>query len=92
MSRNESDDVAFFNGSRTSRVQRPSRLLRDHWAIENSEHAVLDVVVAENRSTMAFTQHPKPPERAIAAPSMHHSFQCGCLQWGCRQGANSWRV
>ncbi|MEZ6148140.1 MAG: hypothetical protein R3B91_22445 [Planctomycetaceae bacterium] len=49
----ESHDVALFISSLPPRVRRLNQLLRDHWSIENSEHYVLDVVLARTPAASA---------------------------------------
>lgn len=44
----EHDETMFFISSLPPRVQRLSRLIRDHWSIENSQHYVLDVSFSED--------------------------------------------
>lgn len=46
----EQDEVAFFISSLPAKVKHLSRLLRDHWKIENSQHHVLDVTFSEDKS------------------------------------------
>ena len=46
----ETQTVTFFLSSLPPRVRRLNQLLRDHWAIENSQHYVLDVIFTEDAS------------------------------------------
>jgi predicted transposase YbfD/YdcC len=47
---NEHDETMFFISSLPPKVKRLSRLIRDHWKIENSQHYVLDVTFSEDAS------------------------------------------
>ena len=46
----EHDETLFFISSLLPKVKRLSKLIRDQWKIENSEHYVLDVTFAEDPS------------------------------------------
>ncbi|TWT81308.1 hypothetical protein CA13_27600 [Planctomycetes bacterium CA13] len=46
----EHDENTFFFSSLPPKVKRLSRLLRDHWKIENSQHYMLDVTFSEDAS------------------------------------------
>ena len=46
----EHDETMYFISSLPPKVKQLSRLIRDHWKIENSEHYVLDVTFTEDAS------------------------------------------
>lgn len=46
----EHGETMFFISSLPPKVKRLSKLIRDHWKIENSEHYLLDVTFAEDAS------------------------------------------
>lgn len=46
----EHDETMFFISSLPPKVKRLSKLIREHWKIENSEHYVLDATFAEDSS------------------------------------------
>lgn len=55
----EHDENTFFISSLLPQVKRLSRLLRDHWKIENSQHYVLDVTFAEDASRIRVGNSPE---------------------------------
>jgi predicted transposase YbfD/YdcC len=55
----EHDEVTFFISSLPPKVKRLSRVLRDHWKIENSEHYVLDVTFSEDASRIRTGNSPE---------------------------------
>lgn len=55
----EHDENTFFISSLPPKVRRLSRLLRDHWKIENSQHYVLDVTFAEDASRIRVGHSPE---------------------------------
>lgn len=55
----EQDEITFFISSLPAKVKRLSRLIRDHWKIENSEHYVLDVTFAEDASRIRAGNSPE---------------------------------
>lgn len=55
----EHDENTFFISSLPPKVKRLSRLLRDHWKIENSQHYVLDVTFAEDASRIRVGNSPE---------------------------------
>jgi predicted transposase YbfD/YdcC len=55
----EHDENTFIISSLPPKVKRLSRLVRDHWKIENSEHYVLDVTFTEDASRIRVGNSPE---------------------------------
>lgn len=55
----EHDENTFFISSLPPQVKRLSRLIREHWKIENSQHYVLDVTFAEDASRIRVGNSPE---------------------------------
>lgn len=55
----EHNETSFFISSLPPKVKRLSRFVRGHWAIENSQHYVLDVTFAEDASRIRAGNSPE---------------------------------
>lgn len=55
----EHEETSFFISSLPPKVKRLSRFVRGHWAIENSQHYVLDVTFAEDASRIRVGNSPE---------------------------------
>lgn len=63
-------ETTFFISSLPPKVKRLSKLIHDHWKIENSEHYVLVVTFAEDANQVRVEHQRKFPSRSVAIRRM----------------------